>query len=117
MPEHDKRSVGCGLHGDVEAAYAYVESVSDTRDIPSPLGWRGWALREAFLAGISYANAGMQAEKAQMAPDRESKLEAALTALLAEVVNMREDYPAEAWRFSNEVIAEAESAMDTPKQV
>ena len=116
-PEHDKRSVGCGLHGDVEAAYAYVESVSDTCDIPSSAAWHGWALREAFLAGISHADAGKQAEKAQMAPDRESKLEAALTALLAEVVNMREDYPAESWRFSDEVIAEAESAMDMPKHV
>lgn len=116
MPEHDKRSVGCGLHDDVEAAYAYVESVSDTRDIPSPPGWRGWALREAFLAGISHADVRKQAEKAQMAPDRESKLEAALAALLAEVVNMREDYPAEAWHFSDEVIAEAELAMDMPKQ-
>ncbi|EDI3226222.1 hypothetical protein CDI98_20125 [Salmonella enterica subsp. enterica serovar Newport] len=37
-----------------------------------------------------------------MTPDRESRLEAALAALLAEVVNMREDYPAEAWRFSDE---------------
>lgn len=52
-----------------------------------------------------------------MTQDRESRLEAALEALLAEVVNMREDYPAEAWRFSDEVIAEAESAMDMPKQV
>lgn len=51
-----------------------------------------------------------------MAPDRESRLEAALAALLAEVVNMREDYPAEGWRFSDEVSAEAEAAMDMPKQ-
>lgn len=50
-----------------------------------------------------------------MTPDRESRLEAALAALLAEVVNMREDYPAEAWRFSDEVIADAESAMDLPQ--
>lgn len=117
MPEHDKRSLGCGLHSEVEAAYAYVESVSDTSDIPSPAGWRGWALREAFLAGISHADAGKQAEKAKMVLDRESKLEAALAALLAEVVNIREDYPAEAWRFSDEVIAEAESAMNMPKHI
>lgn len=63
MPEHDKRSLGCGLHGEVEAAYAYVESVSDTRDISSQSGWRGWALREAFLAGISHADAGKQADE------------------------------------------------------
>lgn len=50
-----------------------------------------------------------------MTPDRESRLEAALAVLLAEVVNMREDYPAEAWRFSDEAIADAESAMDLPK--
>lgn len=46
-----------------------------------------------------------------MTPDRESRLEAALEALLAEVVNVREDYPAEAWRFSDEAIADAESAI------
>ncbi|HFZ8524835.1 hypothetical protein ACSZNZ_22930 [Aeromonas caviae] len=116
MPEHDKRSVGYGLHSDVEAAYAYVESVDNTCDIPASNGWHGWALREAFLAGISHADAGKQAENAQITLDRESRLEAALAALLAEVVNMREDYPAEAWRFSDDVIAEAESAMDIPKQ-
>lgn len=52
-----------------------------------------------------------------MTPDRESRLEAALEALLAEVVNMREDYPAEAWRFSDEAIANAESAMELPQSV
>ena len=52
-----------------------------------------------------------------MTPDRESRLEAALAALLAEVVNMREDYPAEAWRFSDEAIANAESAMELPQSV
>ncbi|MGN7512694.1 hypothetical protein [Aeromonas salmonicida] len=117
MPEHDKRSLGCGRHGDVKAAYAYVESVANTCDIPVSNGWHGWALREAFLAGTSHADAGNQAEKAQMVPDRECRLEAALAALLAEVVNMREDYTAEAWRFSDEVIADAESVIDMPKHV
>lgn len=48
IPEHDKRSLGCGLDDDIEVAYAYVESVSDTHDMPSPAGWRGWALRRNF---------------------------------------------------------------------
>lgn len=52
-----------------------------------------------------------------MTPDRESRLEAALAALLAEVVNMREDYPAEAWRVSDEAIADAESAMGISQSV
>lgn len=52
-PEHEKR---IGFNGDIDAAYSYVESVSDTgdyEDMGSPL-WYGWAIREAFLAGISY---------------------------------------------------------------
>lgn len=66
IPEHDKRSLGCGLDDDIEVAYAYVESVSDTHDIPSPAGWRGWALREEFLAGISYADTGKQAAEVEL---------------------------------------------------
>lgn len=55
LPEHEKRSMADGLHPDVNAAYGYVISVSDTCDIPSLNAWHGWALREAFLAGVSFA--------------------------------------------------------------
>lgn len=61
-PEHDKRGTppieyDGRLHPDVSAAYDYVENVVQTADgmhghTPT---WHGWALREAFLAGISYA--------------------------------------------------------------
>ena len=54
--------------------------------------------------------------KLEANPDRESRLEAALSELLADVVNMQEDYLAEAWRFTNETIAEAEAAIHMPKQ-
>lgn len=56
-PEHDKRAPTDGgpLHADVEAAYAYVNSVLPTSDFTDPPAWHGWAIREAFLAGISYA--------------------------------------------------------------
>lgn len=59
-PEHTKRgsfdhaSVG-ELHDDISAAYDYVHSVIHTADVTTPYAWHGWALREAFLAGISYA--------------------------------------------------------------
>lgn len=56
MPEHEKRHTADGLHPDVNAAYGYVISVSDTCDIPSINAWHGWALREAFLAGVSFAD-------------------------------------------------------------
>jgi hypothetical protein len=52
-----------------------------------------------------------------MTPERDSRPEAALAARLAKVVSMREDYLAEAWRFSDEVFSEAESVMDMPKHV
>lgn len=72
----------------------------------------GWRKHNVTAEAIEQLMAG----KNDMTPDRESRIEAALAALLAEVVSMREDYPAEAWRFSDEVIAEAEAAMDMPKQ-
>ena len=37
---------------DIERAYAYVESVSDTADDDRAMMWYGWALREAFLSGM-----------------------------------------------------------------
>lgn len=54
-PEHDKRDIADGLHDDVDAAYRYVESVTHTADYPIARAWHGWALREAFLAGVSHA--------------------------------------------------------------
>ena len=59
-PEHDKRDhyrqeTGSN-HPDISASYRYVDSVVDTADYKEPfLAWHGWALREAFLAGCSYA--------------------------------------------------------------
>ena len=61
-PEHTKRgsedhgSTNDGpLHQDITAAYKYVDSVLDTSDSRDSYMWHGWAIREAFLAGISYA--------------------------------------------------------------
>ncbi|NKI17397.1 hypothetical protein HCU74_08205 [Spongiibacter sp. KMU-166] len=60
-PEHDKRgSADHGaendgeLHPEISAAYDYVASVLDTSDFKDAYAWHGWALREAFLAGISH---------------------------------------------------------------
>ena len=61
-PEHTKRgsvdhgSVG-DLHPEIVAAYDYVDSVLHTADVTTPYAWHGWALREAFLAGVSHARA------------------------------------------------------------
>lgn len=54
-PEHDKRKIG-SLFDEVNRAYDYVVSVEATADEYRGLAplWHGWALREAFLAGISY---------------------------------------------------------------
>ena len=57
-PEHTKRNSDSDSMREVWAAYAYVSSVVSTADAISPCGgyaWHGWALREAFLAGCSYA--------------------------------------------------------------
>ncbi len=61
-PEHTKRGSedhgqksGEPLNAEIEAAYAYVDSVLDTSDYKPNFAWHGWALREAFLAGISHA--------------------------------------------------------------
>lgn len=54
-PEHTIRRVGEGLHSEITAAYRYVDSVVHTADAQSPVGghaWHGWALSEAFLAGM-----------------------------------------------------------------
>ena len=60
-PEHTKRinkhDYYAPIHPDVSAAFRYVESVKHTSDYTGDLAWHGWALREAFLAGISYATA------------------------------------------------------------
>ena len=37
------------------AAYEYVESVVGTADDRELLMWRGWALIDAFMAGIKYS--------------------------------------------------------------
>lgn len=62
-PEHTKRgSEDHGsnddepLHPDIKAAYNYVDSVLDTSDYKPVFAWHGWAIREAFLAGVSYAH-------------------------------------------------------------
>jgi hypothetical protein len=54
-PEHSKRTMKDGLHQDVIDAYDYVDSRIPTADLSGPPMWFGWALREAFLAGISHA--------------------------------------------------------------
>ena len=61
-PEHTKRGNGHDsfdidqpIHVDVNAAYDYVNKVLDTSDYKDSYLWHGWALREAFLAGISHA--------------------------------------------------------------
>ncbi len=51
-PEHDKRSET--FSEEVLRSYGYVESVMHTADDMSSRMWHGWALREAFLAGISH---------------------------------------------------------------
>ena len=57
-PEHDFRCASSNgdLDPEVSAAYKYVDSVINTSDFIKPLAWHGWALREAFLAGITYKN-------------------------------------------------------------
>ena len=57
-PEHDKRELAHGLHPDVDAAYDYVISVRSTADAGAG-AWHGWALREAFLAGVSHCERGL----------------------------------------------------------
>lgn len=56
-PEHSKRNKEAPnykLHVDILAAYKYVDDVLDTSDFEDEYAWGGWAIREAFLAGISY---------------------------------------------------------------
>jgi len=57
-PEHDKRSPKSDIHPEVLASFEYIEKLKEcSADFwigRSPL-WYGWALREAFLAGISHA--------------------------------------------------------------
>lgn len=50
-PEHTKRN---NKGPSVIAAGKYVESVLHTSDLEAEYMWYGWALREAFLAGITY---------------------------------------------------------------
>ena len=62
-PEHTKRRTGhdsfsdAPLSQDVLAAYRYVDKVVDVADLKvgGAPAWHGWALREAFLAGVSHA--------------------------------------------------------------
>ena len=58
LPEHEKRLTTGDIHSDIMAAYNYVDSVIDTADDKIAIMWHGWALREAFLAGISYKEKG-----------------------------------------------------------
>lgn len=65
-PEHDARGGkdegfdnNGDLHPEISAAYDYVQSVLDTSDFKSVYAWHGWALREAFLAGISSLRANI----------------------------------------------------------
>lgn len=66
-PEHTKRGNGhdtfsdAPIHPDVLAAYQYVDGVIDTADIHAGISpaWHGWAIREAFLAGVSHAESKM----------------------------------------------------------
>lgn len=39
----------------LKAAFDYVEGVLDTADDKLNMLWHGWALQEAFLAGIKWA--------------------------------------------------------------
>lgn len=57
MPEHAARELPTGVHPEVRAAYQYVKRVSDTADgvFGAAVWWHGWALLEAFLAGVSHA--------------------------------------------------------------
>lgn len=59
IPERDKREI---YNHEVKAAYEYVTSVRDTADNQRDMMWHGWALREAFLACITYAQQ-MRGEK------------------------------------------------------
>lgn len=66
-PEHAKRSISVNrdeakLHPEIAAAYAYVESVTPASDYVNPTAWTEWAVREAFLAGISFAQNGFAAK-------------------------------------------------------
>jgi hypothetical protein len=60
-PEHNRRdSVDHAsegpLHPEISAAYDYVDSVLETSEFDTPYYlWCGWSMREAFLAGITYA--------------------------------------------------------------
>jgi hypothetical protein len=66
MPEHTKRGGNnddITLNSEISAAYDYVHSVLDTSDYKGSYLWHGWALREAFLAGISYAGEQSNYEK------------------------------------------------------
>ena len=57
-PEHLKREsmdAATDTHPEIIAAYEYVSKVAHTCDYPDTMTWHGWALREAFLAGISYS--------------------------------------------------------------
>ena len=59
-PEHTKRgsidhATEGELHPELIAAYDYVDSVLHTADTFQKHLWYGWSIREAFMAGISYA--------------------------------------------------------------
>lgn len=65
-PEHDKReSDDEPMHPELYAAFEYVDSAGMKTRLPGGAGpqthlgylWHGWAIREAFLAGISWRDA------------------------------------------------------------
>ena len=54
-PEIKKRTLGEEEDiVELVASSDYVDSVLHTADYKQDLLWHGWALREAFLAGITY---------------------------------------------------------------
>lgn len=96
-PEHTKRGNGhdtfsdAPIHPDVNAAYAYVDSVINTADMHaenSP-AWHGWALREAFLAGVSHAE--------NKTPNPQSRLDGEPDDIVAEMRGFADDHGPGGW--------------------
>lgn len=64
IPEHTRRMADGQLNPDIVAAYAYVDRVSHTADLRAPYpAWHGWALREAFLAGVTHGSTNTKEDK------------------------------------------------------
>jgi hypothetical protein len=65
-----------GENQDIPAAYEYVDSVLHTADDPRSLGWHGWALREAFLAGITHGQSELDSIRTALATAERETAEA-----------------------------------------